>query len=133
MSLAFSDGPSRVGACPPSHLRTETDPVSETDNGHSPETQSSRLGDSWFIIRILCRILSNVWSIFDILDVSKTGSHSIFRCEKGSSSVVFVHVDSNITMGTRNGGGGETGLCSPLIMGKQNLGNKKIYQDAFPN
>jgi hypothetical protein len=30
LGLAFSEGPNRVGVCHPPHLRTETDPVSET-------------------------------------------------------------------------------------------------------
>jgi hypothetical protein len=47
MRLALSKGPNRVGVSPP-HLRTETDPVSETmcflafrisDDEQSPETQ----------------------------------------------------------------------------------------------
>jgi hypothetical protein len=47
-SLALSKGPNRVGVSPLPHLRTETDPVSETlcflvsrilDNGQSPKPQ----------------------------------------------------------------------------------------------
>jgi hypothetical protein len=83
LRLVLSKGPSRVGFYP-SHLRTETDPVSETlcflayripDDGQSPETQwswfsTSLVHDTYMLVTYLRHRFSYCWTSVEFTQIS---------------------------------------------------------------